>query len=397
MQDLWDFHHIIINNQKETRIRAEFPKIDWTNRGIAIKGIRGTGKTTLALQYLKEQIEHRNALYLSADHHWFYSNTLFDAAKTFYTYGGRLLVIDEIHKYPNWSRELKNMYDGFPDLQIVVTASSALDLYRGEADLSRRFITYTLPGLSFREFLFLKYNTEFPAITLDELTKNHSQLAVRFQIPNLSILALFEEYLKSGYLPIRFEANEETYHIKLNQIINTTIDTDLSYSHSLTAGSAFKLKRLLGVLAESAPFKPNIASIAQKVDISRDTVYSYLYLLEQARLLNHLHQDGKGISLLQKPDKIYLENTNFAHVLSKNADVGTRRETFVLNQLKNAAYEVSLPIKGDFRVGDFIFEVGGKAKTINQIADWPQAFIVSDQILTGYANRIPIWLFGFLY
>ena len=252
---------------------------------IGIKGPRGAGKTTLMLQHLKYDLGMPpEALYITADHNWFYNHTLFDAANDWYKQGGKILFIDEVHKYPKWSVELKNIYDGLPEMQVVFSASSALDIYRGEADLSRRVMTYLLAGLSFREFLIFTKGISFEAINIDDINNNHQSLS-RMITEDFRPLPAFRKYLEVGYLPIIVEG-EDTYLMKLKQVINTIVDIDLAYIASYNSGTAIKVKKLLGVIAESVPFKPNIAALARKLDLSRDSVYQYIYQLKDARLLN---------------------------------------------------------------------------------------------------------------
>lgn len=396
MEPLLAFQQTLLNGVSNDFIRSIHRQIDWGSRMIGLKGPRGAGKTTLLLQHLKYDLEKQGeALYITADHHWFYNHTLYETADQWYKSGGKLIVIDEIHKYPRWSVELKNIYDGFPGMKVIFTASSALNLYRGEADLSRRVISYTLSGMSFREYLNFTVGTTFSPVTLHELRQNHQDISN--QVTNtLRPLANFAGYLKNGYLPIVAEG-EATYQMKLNQIINTVVDSDLAYIASYNAGVALKVKKLLGVIAESAPFKPNIAAIARKLDLSRENVYLYLSQLNDARLINTLSAEGKRISTLQKPEKIFLENPNLAFTLSPSPNKGTIRETFVLNQLLNAGLQVTAPKSGDFLTQEITIEVGGKSKTSRQVQHSVAPLVAADDIEIGFGNKIPIWLFGFLY
>lgn len=378
--------------------RYLFDKIDWNLRMIAIKGPRGSGKTTLMLQQIKYGIKPKaqEALYFSADHYWFYTHNLVETAHTFYQNGGRYLFIDEVHKYPNWSREIKNIYDSFPDLKVVFSSSSALDIYKGESDLSRRVFTYELPGMSFREYLNLTQGQNFQPVSLAEVQNTQADITKEIN-SKLHPLPIFREYLKRGYLPIITESNPEIIPIFLQQIINTVVESDLAFIADYNAGTAYKVKKLLGVLAESAPFKPNVSSIARKIETSRDSVYEWLTQLEKARLLNFLVADGKGVSLLQKPDKVYLENTNLSYALKANPEIGSVRETFLLNQLKNINKEVRLPKSGDFLIEDLVIEVGGKNKDANQVKHLKNHMIAADEIEYGFGNKIPLWVFGMMY
>lgn len=398
MDVLYSFHDNLLRNVNNTLFRYLLDSINWKQRMLAIKGPRGSGKTTLMLQYIRYRLNkpREEVLYVTADHYWFYTHNLVETADTFYKNGGRYLFIDEVHKYPHWSRELKNIYDGYPGLQIVFSSSSALDIYRGEADLSRRVITYTLPGLSFREFLSLTNNGDFKSYSWNELIANAPEIALSVA-DKIRPIALFKKYLKYGYLPLFLEGAPEDVPLRLSQIINTIIETDLGYIENYNPGTAFKVKKLLGVLAESVPFKPNISTLARKLDVSRDSVYAWLTHLENARLLNLLTAAGKGVSQLQKPEKLYLENTNLVYAMKPHPEVGTIRETFLLNQLVNAKLGVTMPKAGDFYLQDTYIEVGGKSKTGKQIKSAGKSLIASDDIETGYGNKIPLWLFGFLY
>lgn len=364
---------------------------------IGIKGPRGAGKTTLMLQHLKFDLEEMRskALYVTADHTWFYNHTLLDTAMDWFKQGGRILFIDEVHKYPLWSRELKNIYDGLPEMQVIFSASSALDIYRGESDLSRRVISYTLAGLSFREYLEFTENLVFVPVSLSAIYSNHRELAITI-LAKVQPLPAFHKYLKNGYLPIIAEGEAE-YLPRLEQVINAIVDTDLAYIASYNAGTAVKVKRLLGVIAESAPFKPNMSALARKMDIHRESIYEYIYQLKDARLLNMISAEGKGVSRLQKPDKIFLENTNLAYAINPGPDKGSIRETFLLNQLINASMDVYAPAEGDFLTSGLTIEVGGKSKTSKQVKNTDAWLVAADDIETGFGSKVPLWLFGFLY
>lgn len=388
----------LLNQVDNNFFRYLFDQIDWNQRMIAIKGPRGSGKTTLMLQRIKFGLNEspNETLYVTADHYWFYTNNLVETTDTFYQNGGRFLFIDEVHKYPNWSRELKNIYDSYPDLKVVFSFSSALDIYRGESDLSRRVITYELPGMSFREYLKIKKGLNFPVFSFDEIQRNHTSITTEVA-ESFHPLPVFHEYLKTGYLPIFNETNPLNIPIFLQQIINTVIESDLAFIADYNAGTAYKVKKLMGVLAESVPFKPNLTAISRKIETSRDSLYEWLNQLEKARLLNFLIAEGKGVSLLQKPDKIYLENTNLSYALKSSPDIGSIRETFLLNQLKNLKKEIRLPYSGDFLVDDLVIEVGGKNKDASQIKHLENYLIAADEIEHGFGKKIPLWVFGMMY
>jgi uncharacterized protein len=398
MDPLYIFHANSIRQTSKTFVRFLYDNIHWDQRMLALKGPRGAGKTTLMLQRIKYglNLPSSNALYITADHYWFYTNTLYETAETFYLNGGRYLFIDEVHKYPRWSRELKNIYDGFPDLKIVFSATSALDIYRGEADLSRRVITYNLPGMSFREYLKLRGVLHHDSISLYDVTRNHEQIATDIT-SKVQPLPYFREYLKYGYLPIVAESRIEDIPVRLIQVINAVVESDLAYTESFDSGTANKIKKLLGVIAESVPFKPNISAIARKLDISRESVNLWMAYLANAGLINTLSRDGKGVSTLQKPDKIFLENTNLSYALKQTPDVGSIRETLVMNQLTNAGLDVVLPESGDFLANGLHIEVGGKNKSSKQLVGIEESIVAADDIEIGYGNKVPLWLLGFLY
>lgn len=396
MESLLEFQENILRQIKNDFRRYLLGQVNWSHRMIGIKGPRGAGKTTLMLQHFKFDLGMPpEALYITADHNWFYNHTLFDVANDWYKQGGKILFIDEVHKYPNWSLELKNIYDGLPEMRIVFSASSALDLYRGEADLSRRVMTYLLAGLSFREFLMLTEGISFDAVSIDDIRNNHL-IICRVITEGFRPLPAFRKYLETGYLPIIVEG-EDNYLVKLKQIINTIVDVDLAYISSYNPGTAVKVKKLLGVIAESVPFKPNIAALARKLDLSRDSVYQYIYQLKDARLVNTLNPEGKGVSILQKPDKIFLENTNLAFSLKENPDIGNVRETFALNQLLNAGLNVSSAVEGDFIANGLTIETGGRSKNTNQVKHLDNYLVAADDIEIGSGNKVPLWLLGFLY
>jgi predicted AAA+ superfamily ATPase len=397
MEPLFQYQDNLLRVVNNTFRRYLHPMINWKQRMIAIKGPRGTGKTTLMLQYLKFDLkeEKSKALYVTADHTWFYNHTLLDIAMDWFKQGGRILFIDEVHKYPAWSRELKNIYDGLPEMRVIFSASSALDIYRGEADLSRRVISYSLPGLSFREYLSFTEHHVFDSINLEDIESDHRELSMNI-LKKIQPLPAFNRYLKNGYLPIIAEGEAE-YLPKLEQVINAIVDTDLAYIASYNAGTAVKVKRLLGVIAESAPFKPNMSALARKMEIHRESIYDYIYQLKDAKLLNILSAEGKGVSRLQKPDKIFLENTNLAYAINPNPDKGNIRETFLLNQLVNTGLNVNAPVSGDFSISGLTIEVGGKSKTSKQVKDTGPYLVAADDIETGFGTKVPLWLFGFLY
>ncbi len=393
---LYSFQENLVKSTSSDFSRFLFDEVKWKQRMIGIRGLRGTGKTTLLLQYLKFNLKGKG-LYVTADHPWFYDHRLLDLAEILDKEGIQVLLIDEIHKYPNWSRELKNIYDGFPALQIVFTASSALEIQKGEADLSRRVISYELPGMSLREYVNFTQKITLPKLSFSELVTNPGDF-VRQLPKSFKPLPLFRKYLQTGYFPFSKDEDDDLFSIKLNQVINTVLETDLASIEQYTASNVIQIKKLLGVISETVPFTPNIAALAGKMKMGRDTVNMFLLHLERARILNLLHYSTKGIAALQKPDKIYLENTNLSYALKDQPEIGSLRETFFLNQVRNSKHQIHLTKEGDFIVDKkWTFEVGGKTKKDLQIKNVKNAFLALDEIDQAYQNRIPLWLVGFLY
>jgi predicted AAA+ superfamily ATPase len=393
---LYDFQSLLLKSVSDDFTRSLTQSINWKQRMLGIRGLRGVGKTTLLLQHLKYKIK-KNGLYVSADHPWFYDHSLLELAEEFDKDGGKVLLIDEIHKYPHWSSQLKNIYDGHPSLQVIFTASSALEIQKGEADLSRRVLSYELTGMSFREFLHFQHQMIYEPVSINSILKNAQEITQDLKFSK-KILPLFKSYLRSGYFPFSKAEDEGDFLAKLNQVINTVLESDLALIEGYTAGNVIKIKKLLGVLSESVPFTPNISSLATKMNLGRDTVNNFIVHLERARLFNLLFRQGKGVAVLQKPDKIYLENTNLSFALKDQPDVGSLRETFLLNQLRNAKLQVTMPVDGDFMVDNkWTLEVGGHSKNDDQIKKVKNSFLALDGIETAYQNKIPLWLFGFLY
>lgn len=389
---------ILVRDQGLDFIRSAARRIDWSDRLIGIMGARGTGKTTLLLQRLKEQHGMSgDGVYITLDDLYFSGNSFIGFAEAFRQSGGKALYIDEVHKYPDWAREIKNLYDTWKDLHIVFTGSSVTDILRQHADLSRRVVRYELPGLSFREYLAFGKIMDQSPLELGEIFRNHAALSAELT-RSFQPLKHLRDYLQFGYYPF-FAENRKTYHIRLEQVVKMIIETDLRYIEGFDGSNIRKVYQLLYILATNVPFKPNISALSAKTGIHRNTLVQYLQHLERARLVNLLHPAGNSISTLQKPGKIYLENTNLQFALSPSSvNPGTLRETFLLNQLLSAGHAVGVPAEGDFRINEeFTVEVGGKDKTAGQLGNRKKAYVVADDIETGVLNKIPLWLFGFMY
>jgi len=380
-------------------IRSLMDHINWESRMIGIKGARGVGKTTLMLQYIKKHYEHDpSVLYASLDDIWFSGNKLVNMADRFVKQGGKVLFLDEVHKYPEWSRELKNIYDDFPELKIVFTGSSLLEILNSRADLSRRAVVYTMQGLSFREYLNLETGLKLNAYTLDDIILNH--LNYSGEITSLlKPLKYFQRYLQAGYYPFYREI-PELYFVRLGETINMIIEIELPLLRGVDISYSSKLKQMLLIISESAPFIPNISKLSERIGINRNTFISYMNFLMEAGLLRNLYRDAHGITRLQKPEKVFLENTNIAHALGiQFPDKGNLRETFFANQL-SYTHPLTIPEKGDFMTSDGrVFEIGGVNKDNRQFNkdNIKNGFIASDDIEFGNRNKIPLWMFGFLY
>lgn len=372
-----DFHRYLYND------------VNWNARMVAITGARGVGKSTMVLQYVKTQISDCKVLYISADHTFFTTHTLVEVADDFSKEAGSLLVIDEVHKYPDWSRELKQIYDTHPDLKVIFTGSSVLDIIDGVADLSRRVLHYTMYGLSFREYLGLFHHISVPKYSLDEILDGKAHIEGM-----LHPLPAFREYLSEGYYPFAIEGD---FPLRMQNVITKTIESDIAQYAGLRATTAKKLKKMLAVISGLAPYKPNADNLALEIGISRNSVQDYLSLLERAQLIGQLRDDTGGIRGLGKVEKVYIDNPSLMRVLSGGkTDVGNMRETFFYNQMR-VKNDVISSRQSDFKIEKYTFEVGGRKKGKKQIEDIPDSFIVKDDIEFAQGNVIPLWAFGLNY
>lgn len=378
--------------------RYIYPTIDWDARMLCIRGAKGVGKTTLMLQYIKEHFtKSSQALYVSLDDLWFAEHRLIDLAEYHYTHGGTHLFLDEVHRYPfpTWSVELKNARDKFPSLHIIFSGSSLLQLNQSTADLSRRCIFYDLQGLSLREYLLLEKGITLPVLTLPRLLSDHESIAADIT-STAKILPLFDEYLHQGYYPF-YRETRRSYAKAIQQVITSIIDTDLPAVKRIEYITALKLKRLFVLISQMVPFTLNLTSLGQQIEAPRQTVMKMCLLLQEAALLNLLYSEKLSLNQLSKPEKLYLENPNLLYAMSNHAEIGTVRETFFVNQMKES-HEVSYTTQGDFNINQsYIFEVGGRNKNFDQIKDLPNSFLAVDDTEIGHGNRIPLWMFGLLY
>lgn len=377
--------------------RYLFDFIQWDSRLIGIKGARGTGKTTLLLQWIKEQnLATEKAAYFSLDDLYFTEHSLKDTVAQFYKNGGIILALDEVHKYKNWSLEIKNVYDFFPDLKIIFTGSSIIDISKQEGDLSRRALMYELPGLSYREYLSMLGIINLPILSLDDLLFNSTE--IKKKIPNsFRPLEHFSAYLNYGYYPFGLVDYSSAYQ-RINQLIRTIVEVDMAELKDFDIRNAKKLLQLVYVIAQQVPFKPNISSLAAKIGIHRNSLNNYLHYLDQAKIISLLYPAGNSTAVLQKPEKIFLNNTTLLAALAEQqSNIGTVRETFFLSQLL-PLHKVHLPKQGDFFVnGKYTFEVGGKGKGQKQVSALENAWVVKDDIEFPMLKTIPLWMFGLLY
>lgn len=396
IQPLINTYHRRLAHTDLTFKRYLYHKINWDVRLIGIKGERGVGKTTLILQHLKETIKNIDeAMYLSLDNLWFNDNSLSELIELLYAHGIRIIYFDEVHKCKDWLTYLKNFYDDYPDLKIVYTASSMLRIDYSLADLSRRQSLYTLRGLSFREYLEYCGIIEIPAISLQELLNNHVGYAMEFT-SKIPVLKHFDEYLRKGYYPYFKEVGDD-YSLRVSDSARAVIETDMPAVESINYTSVEKIKKLLMVIAQSVPFEVNLSRLAEQMESTRDQTLKMLSLLGSASLLNVLGEKIRDYKHLTGPKKIYLGNTNLMYALTDNIIKGTERETFFANQLESVT-DVTIPKMGDFRLGEkYLFEVGGRKKSFDQIADIPNSYLAVDDIEVGFGSRIPLWLFGCLY
>lgn len=389
MQSLFEYSNKLVSETKTEFVRYMFHQINWQNRLVGLTGPRGVGKTTLVLQYIRENLTLHETLYVTAEDFYFAGNRLLDLADFFVKSGGKYLFIDEIHKYPDWSKELKLIYDYHRHLKVVFTGSSVLDIKKGSSDLSRRAIIYGMQGLSFREYLALFHGVEAPKFTLQEILDHRVDLP---QIPHP--LPLFANYLKKGYYPF---ASEDDFGLRLRQVINQTLETDIPVYAGMNVSTGRKLRQLMAIVAERVPFKPNMSKISEILNISRNNIADYLMYIEEAGMIAQLRTATGGVRGLGKVDKVYLDNTNLVYNLAgENQNTGNTRETFFLNQLR-VNHEIFSSPTADFKVDNLDFEIGGRNKGSKQIINVEKGFIVKDGIEKGFLNVIPLWHFGLMY
>lgn len=389
MEQLFEYFKRKLQETPTDLVRYKYEEINWHGHALGLVGPRGVGKSTMLLQYIKMQLDEKDTLYVSADHLYFTSHSLVDLADRFYKMGGKHLFIDEIHKYEGWSIEVKQIFDSYSDLQLIISGSSILDITKGMADLSRRVPIYEMQGLSFREYLHLFHGIKMQAVKIENILQHEYAIAgVEHPLP------LFHDYLRRGYYPFGRDA---AYDIELQQVVAQTMESDIPLYLNTNVSVGRKLKQLLMVVAESVPFKPVMQKLAEVTGISRNYIQDYLMYMERAGMIAQLRDAVGGIRGLGKTEKVYLDNTNLIYALAPNrADIGNVRETFFMNQMRVVGDVMCSPVS-DFLINSMTFEIGGRKKGQKQISEVDKGYVVKDDIETGYANVLPLWAFGLMY
>ena len=394
LESLKEYSSLFLSKKTPTYERDLLKEINFTNRIVGIVGAKGVGKTTLLLQYMKKQnLTSDEIMYISVDHPLMSATTILDIAKEFASMGGKILILDEIHNQDNFASDLKTIWD-FLEINIIFSGSSALHL--DKADLSRRVLKYTLPTLSFREFIEMETSHKFPKLTLEDILSNHTKYSQDI-ISKIKPLKYFKDYFEYGYYPFYLE-DKQSVKMKLSEAINKTIDIDLLKIYNIEPKKIRNIKKILTMLCTSVPYKPNITTLASAVEVDPKTLYIYLEALQKGKIIRMVSANARGESIIKKPEKIYLDNPNMFKVLCQTPDAGTLRECYFSGMLQNTQQSITASKKGDFLIDEkYTIEVGGKNKTYKQIKDIENSYIVSDDIEIGIGNKIPLYLFGFLY
>lgn len=398
METLFKKHKILVSQVSTAIIRIIMDDINWEKQLVGIRGSRGVGKTTLMRQYIKQHygVDAGEALYCVMDSLYFTNHSLLDLAERFHIMGGKHLFLDEVHKYPTWSKEVKEIIDLWPDMKITFTGSSLIQILNADADLSRRVLTYDMAGLSFREFLHFYKNIELPAHSLEEIL-THADSICQNICKTCTPQPLFEEYLRVGYYPF-YDGNETEYYSRIENVVSFIIDQEMTQFCGVEPAYTRKLKAMMMYLSNNPPYEVNIAKLAAYLEINKTTVLSYLANMQRAELLHLLYTDNKSVGKMQKPDKVYIHNTNVLHAIGTQFNIGTVRECFAVNQLSVGHTVEYSKTQGDFKVdGKITFEVGGRDKSFEQIADLPNSYVLADQTAMPVGKKLPLWLIGFLY
>ena len=398
MEQLFKKHRLFISQVDMSIVREIVDKINWQKQLVAIKGSRGVGKTTLMRQYIKKTygVQPGKALYCVMDSIYFTTHSLLDMAENFYMMGGEHLFLDEVHKYPTWSKEIKEINDLYPNLKVTFTGSSLIQILNADADLSRRVLSYTMEGLSFREFLHFYKGIQLPIFSLQEILQDPDSICDKVN-EVCRPQQMFEEYLRVGYYPF-YDGNETEYYSRIENVINFIVEQEMPLFCGVEPAFTRKMKAMLLFLASNLPYEVNIAKLASYLELNKSTVLSYLSSMQRAELLHLLYADNKSVTKMQKPDKIFLHNTNMLFALAQNSVIGTIRECFVVNQLAvNHTVEYGKSV-GDFKIdGKITFEVGGHDKSFDQIANVPDSYILADSMEYPIGKKLPIWLVGMTY
>ena len=398
METLFKKHHILISQTSTEIVREQMNSINWNQQLVSIRGSRGVGKTTLMRQYVKLHYGEKagEALYCVMDSMYFTNHALIDTAERFHLQGGKHLFLDEVHKYPTWSKELKEIIDLWPDMKVTFTGSSLLQILNADADLSRRVLSYDMYGLSFREYLRFYKSIELPVHTLQEILTNADAICDSVNAV-CTPQPLFEEYLREGYYPF-FDGNREEYYSRIENVVSFIIEQELTQFCNVEPAYTRKLKAMMLFLANNLPYDVSIAKLSSYLEINKNTVLSYLSSMNRAELLHLLYTDNKSVGKMQKPDKIYIHNPNMLCALAAEQNIGTLRECFVVNQLSVGHTVEYGKTKGDFLIdGKITVEVGGKDKSFDQIADLPNSYILADSMEFPIGKKLPIWLMGMMY
>lgn len=398
MESLFQKHRVLVSQVNMKIVRQLMNSIDWEKQLVSIRGSRGVGKTTLMRQYIRKTygVNAGEALYLVMDSMYFTTHSLLDVAERFHLMGGKHLFLDEVHKYPTWSREIKEICDLWPDMKITFTGSSLLQILNADADLSRRVLSYDMTGLSFREYLQFYKGIELPSYPLDKLLSDADEICKQV-CEACHPQPLFEEYLRVGYYPF-YDGNEQEYYSRIENVVSFIIDQEMTQFCGVEPAYTRKLKAMLLFLANNVPYDVSIAKLSSYLEINKTTVLSYLSSMQRAELLNLLYADNLSVTKMQKPDKVYIHNPNMLYTLSTEEKIGTIRECFVVNQL-SAKHTVEYgKTQGDFKIdGKITFEVGGKDKSFEQIADIPDSYVLADSMMFPIGKKLPLWIVGFLY
>lgn len=399
MESLFKKHQLFISQVNMDIVRDTIHKVSWNKPLVGIRGSRGVGKTTMIRQYIRQTygIKPGEALYCVMDSMYFTQNSLLDMAERFHLMGGKHLFLDEVHKYENWSKEIKELNDLYPNLKITFSGSSLIQILNADADLSRRVLSYDMEGLSFREFVRFYHGKELPIWTLEQVLEDPNAVCDTVKSLNCEPQKLFEEYLQVGYYPF-YDGNEMEYYSRIENVVQFIIDQEMTQFCGVDPAYTRKIKALVMYLADNTPYEVNIAKLASYLELNKHTVLAYLASMNRAELINLLYSDNKSVTKMQKPDKIYIHNPNMLCALAKTVNIGTLRECFVVNQLR-VNHEIEYgKTQGDFKVdGKWTFEVGGADKSFDQIADIPNSFVLADSIEFPIGKKLPLWIVGLLY